>query len=151
MSAFNFIANAGNRRWLSIRGHQVPCQASQHRGDGHLDIYHIWCDLKSGEDDLEFVAAASAYLDELKTRSVMVAYRITRRKLGLAPAHLREFHLMLEFDNLAQMDDAFGLAAARDDPIDGFHLAMNQRVARIDFALYRDFPDAVRVESSLQA
>ncbi|MCZ6641027.1 MAG: hypothetical protein O7G86_15345 [Gammaproteobacteria bacterium] len=116
-----------------------------------MDIYHIWCDLKAGEDDLEFVAAATAYLDELKARSVMVAYRITRRKLGLAPSHLREFHLMLEFDNLAQLDDAFGLAAERSDPIDGFHRAVNQQVAGIEFALYRDFPDAVRVETGLQA
>ena len=58
---------------------------------------------------------------------------------------------MLEFDNLAQLDGAFSLAAERSDPIDGFHRAVNQRVARIDFALYRDFPDAVRLQSGLQA
>ena len=116
-----------------------------------MDIYHIWCDLKAGEDDLGFVAAATAYLDELKIRGVMVAYRITRRKLGLAPSHLREFHLMMEFDSLAQLDESFSLAAERSDPIDGFHRAVNQQVAGIDFALYRDFPDAVRVEEGLQA
>ncbi len=116
-----------------------------------MDIYHIWCDLKAGEDDLGFVAAATVYLEELKARGAMVAYRITRRKLGLAPSHLREFHLMLEFDNLAQLDDAFALAAERSDPIEGFHRAVNQQVAGIEFALYRDFPDAVRVETGLQA
>ena len=116
-----------------------------------LDIYHVWCDLKAGENDLEFVAAARAYLDELEARGVMVAYRITRRKLGLAPTHLREFHLMMEFDNLAQMDDAFTIAAERSDPIEGFHRAVYQRVDGIDFALYRDFPDAVRVESGMRA
>ncbi|MEZ5559889.1 MAG: DUF6614 family protein [Pseudomonadales bacterium] len=109
-----------------------------------MDIYHIWCDLQPGQDDLEFVRATRAYLDHLQARGALHGYRITRRKLGLAPADLGEFHMMLEFTDLAQLDDAFGRAAARRDPVEALHRAVNQRVQGARFALYRDFPDPGR-------
>jgi hypothetical protein len=67
-----------------------------------------------------------------------------RCKLGLRPTELREFHFMLEFDSLAQLDAAFGAVAPRTDPIESFHHAVNSKVRDVLFALYRDFPDPVR-------
>jgi hypothetical protein len=109
-----------------------------------MDIYHIWCNLKPGVSDLEFVRNAHAYLDRLQQQGQLVRYRITRCKLGLRPATLPEFHLMLEFDNLAQLDAAFSSVAARTDPVEQVHHAVNSLVKDLSFALYRDFPDAVR-------
>lgn len=109
-----------------------------------MDIYHIWCNLKSGVSDLDFAARVRRYLDHLKSQNQLVAYRITRRKLGLGPADLPEFHIQLEFNDLAQLDQAFTAVAARRDPVEEFHHAVNSQVREVRFALYRDFPDPMR-------
>ena len=67
-----------------------------------------------------------------------------RRKLGLGPPQLREFHILLEVEDLAQLDRAFNQVAARQDPVESFHHAVNALVTDVFFALYRDFPDPVR-------
>ena len=107
-----------------------------------MDIYHIWCDLKPGVRDLEFSDAATNYLEALVTADSLRSFRIMRRKLGLGGA--ADFHIMLEFDNLADLDRTFADVAARTGPIEEFHQAVNQRVTNVSFALYRDFPDPVR-------
>jgi hypothetical protein len=114
------------------------------RAGADTDIYHIWCDLKPGVNDLEFTAAVRAWLDHLVAGGSLTRYRITRRKLGLAADGLREFHLLLEFENLARLDEAFGEAARRAGPAEGLHAAVYSRVSHVQFALYRDFPDPVR-------
>jgi hypothetical protein len=109
-----------------------------------MDIYHVWCDLKTGVSDLEFTTAAETYLNSLVDDGRMASFRITRRKLGLGLAGLGEFHLMLEFEGLAQLDDAFTHVSSRSDPVEAFHHAVNSRVSDVRFALYRDFPDKQR-------
>jgi len=109
-----------------------------------MDIYHIWCDLKPGQRDLEFVSHLKHYLDHLKAEASLQQYRITRKKLGLGPAEMLEFHIWLEFDNLADLDAAFNHVASREGAVEGLHHAVNGRVNNIKFALYRDFPDDVR-------
>ena len=110
-----------------------------------MDIYHIWCDLKPGVKDLEFVAGLRAYLDHLKAKRQLLDYRITRAKLGLKPPQLRDFHITIEFEDLGQMQTAFDNASSRADPIESLHHAVNSKVQDAYFALYRDFPDAKRV------
>lgn len=111
-----------------------------------MDIYHIWCNLKPGVSDLEFVHNARAYLEHLREQGKLERYRITRCKLGLRPATLTDFHLMLEFENLTQLDSAFATVATRTDPVEQVHHGLNSLVMDLSFALYRDFPDAVRIE-----
>ena len=110
-----------------------------------MDVYQIWFNLKPGVRDLDFVASARAYLDHLKEIGDLAGYRITRCKLGLAPPQLREWHITLDFDNMSQMDGAFGRVSARADPVESFHHAVNSKVQDVFFALYRDFPDPHRV------
>jgi len=110
-----------------------------------MDVYHIWFNLKPGVRDLDFVASARAYLDHLKEGGHLAGYRVTRCKLGLAPPQLREWHVTLDFENLTQMDDAFGRVSSRADPVESFHHAVNSKVQDAFFALYRDFPDPGRV------
>jgi hypothetical protein len=109
-----------------------------------MNIYHVWCDLKPGVGDLTFTGKAAAYLDHLKEQGLIEGYRLTRRKLGLAPATLGEFHLMIEVRDLAQLDSAFDRMAGRREPAEGFHFGVNSLVTNATFALYRDFPDPVR-------
>ena len=110
-----------------------------------MDIYHIWCNLKPGVDDLEFVEGVRAYLDHLRDRRELQGYRITRAKLGLKPPQLREFHITLEFDGMTQMQTAFDHVSSRTDPVESLHQAVNSKVQDVFFALYRDFPDQTRV------
>ncbi len=110
-----------------------------------MDIYHIWCSLKPGESDTEFADAAHAYLGHLRDEGRLSGFRITRRKLGLGHPNLPEWNILLEFDDLAQMDEAFSKVASRADPVESFHHAVNSKVDEIFFALYRDFPDSIRV------
>src|SRR3954470_11509304 len=110
-----------------------------------MDVYHIWFNLKEGLSDIEFAENVNNYLDHLKSMGAVVRYRITRRKLGLGPPQLPQWHITIDFENLAQMDVAFGQVASRADPVESFHHAVNSKVQDIFFALYCDFPDPVRV------
>jgi hypothetical protein len=110
-----------------------------------MDIYHIWCNLKPGIGDLDFVAGLRDYLDHLREKGQLHSYRITRAKLGFKPPELREFHITIEFENLAQMQEAFDHVATRADPVESLHQVVNSKVQDVYFALYRDFPDPGRV------
>lgn len=110
-----------------------------------MDIYHVWCNLKPGVHDLDFVDGVHTYLGRLKDEGRLQAYRVTRCKLGFRPPQLREFHITLEFEDLTQMQSAFANVASRSDPIEGLHHAVNSKVQDVFFALYRDFPDETRV------
>jgi Family of unknown function (DUF6614) len=109
-----------------------------------MDLYHVWCDLKPGVGDMEFSEKLTGYLVHLKTQGLIEAWRLARRKLGLGPSALGEFHLMIEVRNLAQLDDAFQRVASRREPTEGFHFGANSLVQNATFALYREFPDPVR-------
>ena len=109
-----------------------------------MDIYHVWFDLKPGTSDVALCDKLAAYLGHLRDEGKIVGWRLTRRKLGLAPPPLRDFHLMIELRDLAQLDAAFAEVASRIDPVEGLHFAVNSLVSDALFALYRDFPDAAR-------
>jgi hypothetical protein len=109
-----------------------------------LDIYHVWCDLKPGVSDTTFADNVATYMDHLKQQDLIAGWRLTRRKLGLAPPGMGEFHLMIEARDLAQLEQAFEHVASRRDPVEGVHFAVNSLVQNAVFALYRDFPDALR-------
>jgi hypothetical protein len=109
-----------------------------------MDYYHIWCDLRPGISDVDFAERLGAYLGHLQREGHIADWRLTRRKLGLGPASIGEFHVLVEVRNLAQLDQAFSAAAARREPVEGLHHAVNSLVTNASFALYRDFPDPVR-------
>ena len=109
-----------------------------------MDLYHVWCDLKPGVGDLAFSEQVAAYMGHLHERGLIASWRLTRRKLGFGAPGLGEFHLMIEVRDLAQLDDAFRHVAVRQEPAEGFHFGVNSLVRNAVFALYRDFPDAVR-------
>lgn len=109
-----------------------------------MDLYHVWCDLKPGVKDTTFCDGVAKYMGHLKSEDLIAGWRLTRRKLGLGPAGMGEFHLMIEVKDLAQLDAAFTRVAGRREPVEGFHFGVNSLVQNATFALYRDFPDPVR-------
>ena len=109
-----------------------------------MDVYHIWCDLKPGVRDSAFSEAVSRYLDHLKAEKKIESWRLMRRKLGLGPSGIGEFHIVIEIRDLAQLDAAFHVVASWREPLEGVHFGVNSLVQNATFALYRDFPDVVR-------
>jgi len=109
-----------------------------------MDLYHIWCNLKPGVRDLEFADAVGAYLGWLRGEGLIEGHRFTRRKLGFGPRELGEFHIVVETQHLAQLERAFQQAATRSGEVERLHARVYSAVQDVQFALYRDFPDAVR-------
>ena len=109
-----------------------------------MNIYNAWFDLKPGVSDVDFTDRLAAYLGSLQADRLMAGWRLMRRKLGLSAADVGEFHLMMEFETLDQLDGAFSRVGSRREPIEGLHFGVNALVQNVKFALYRDFPDAIR-------
>jgi len=109
-----------------------------------MDVYQASFTLKPGADDMAFVDALHAWLDHLRGHGLIDGYRVLRRKLGLAPEGWGEFQVLVEVRDLAQLDAAFGRVAAREEPEEELHHAVNSRVECVAFGLFRDFPDPQR-------
>lgn len=107
-----------------------------------MDIYHIWADKEGDISDTEFVNNMRAFLEHLKSEGKMETYRITRCKMGFRSMDIPEWHIMMEFRNMAQMDSAFERVAPLEGELETKHRSFNQFVAdNIQHALYRDWPD----------
>jgi hypothetical protein len=109
-----------------------------------MDIYHAFCDLKPGVSDISFAENVACFMNHLQQQGLIESWRLTRRKLGLAPPSMGEFHLMIEVKDLAQLEHAFQCVAGRGEPVEAFHFGVNSLVQNATFALYRDFPDPFR-------
>lgn len=112
-----------------------------------MDHYHIWVDLVPGVKDMDFVEAVHAYLGHLQSKSLIEGYFIQRRKFGFSPAGLGEFFIDIQTRNLTQLDEAFNVVAVRSGEVEALHVPVFQKVVNFKSALYRDFPDPVRVNS----
>lgn len=110
-----------------------------------MDHYHVWCNLRSDASDVEFCDRVGAYLGRLEAEGRVAGHRISRRKLGLGPPQLGEFHIVIDVVDLAQLDRAFTSVSTRAGAVEGLHAAVNSLARDLTFALYRDFPDPQRV------
>jgi len=111
-----------------------------------MDHYHAFFDLKPGTKDLEFGRALARYMEHLKAQGLIEGWQLTRRKLGLGPRDLGEFHCVMQTRDLAQLERAFGHVSARSEPVESLHFDVNRHAINLTFALYRDFPDPQRLE-----
>lgn len=125
---------------------QPGAGANQTGAEARMDHYHTWFDLKPGTKDTEFARAIARYMGHLKERGLIESWRLTRRKLGLGPSDLGDFHIVIETRDMAQLDAAFNHVASRREPVESVHFDVNSHATNLKFALYRDFPDAVRHE-----
>jgi hypothetical protein len=109
-----------------------------------MNHYHIWCNLKDTHKDVEFAQNVRTYLGRLQDAGTIAAYTLSRRKLGFGPAELGEFHIVISANDLAQLESAFDLVAARSGPLEAAHAKVYSMVTDFRSALYRDFPDPQR-------
>lgn len=107
-----------------------------------MDIYHIWCDKQGDISDLDWVNNMKGFLEHLKSENKLESYRITRCKMGFRSMDIPEWHIMMEFHDMAQMDQAFRRVAPLSGELEHKHKSFNQFVSgNIQHALYRDWPD----------
>ena len=111
-----------------------------------MDHYHAFFDLKSGIKDLDFVRNLARYMEHLKSQGHIEGWRMERRKLGLGPRELGEFHVVMDTKNLDQLEKAFQHVSTRSEPVESLHFDVNRHTTNLMFALYRDFPDPQRRE-----
>ena len=108
-----------------------------------MDIYHIWADKEGDISDKEWVDNMKSFLDHLVKENKMQSYRITRCKMGFRSLDIPEWHIMMEFNNMAQLDSAFDRVAPLEGELEHKHKSFNRFVSgTIQHALYRDWPDA---------
>jgi hypothetical protein len=110
-----------------------------------MDYYLIWCNLIDSSQDLRFCENVQRYLGYLQEQGLIAGFRILRRKLGFGPPELGEFQITIEVRDLAQLEQTFQRVASREPEIEALHRGVFSAVKDARFALYRDFPDAVRV------
>jgi hypothetical protein len=113
-------------------------------GSGAVDHYHIWCDLKPGVKDLDFVAAVDAMLGHLKGLGKLEGHAVARRKLGFGPEAIGEWHVDVRTRDLAQLEQAFDHVTPRTGEMERLHAAVWSKVTNFRSGLYRDFPDENR-------
>jgi len=110
-----------------------------------MNVYQAFFSLKPGIHDMDFVARLNDYMGYLKDRGDIEGWRLLRRKLGLGPREMGDWHLMIEVKDMAQLDQAFGHVATRKGEVETKHHGVNHMIDQVTFALYRDFPDDGRV------
>lgn len=110
-----------------------------------MDTYAIWFDLAPGARDLELVDAMNGWLGALRDLGTVESWTLERRKFGFGPDGLGEFHVRIHFRDLAQLDEAFQVAAVRDGSKERLHIEVFSRVTNFRSGLYRPFPDPQRV------
>lgn len=89
------------------------------------------------------------FLDQMVAMGRMKSYRLTRAKLGFRSMNLPEFHIMMEFDNMQQLDDAMTSVIRNEENIEEAHVGFNQLVdvETIQHFLYRDYPDDLNTKT----
>ena len=109
------------------------------------DIYHIWANKQGDITDIDWVTNMRGFLQQLVDENKMESFRITRCKLGFRSiSSMPEWHIMMEFVDMAQMDNAFKRVAPLEGDLEAKHKSFNQFVGSdIEHALYRDYPDAL--------
>ena len=107
-----------------------------------MDIYHIWADKEGDISDIDWVNNMKKFLDHLVSEGKMVKYRITRCKMGFRSMDIPEWHIMMEFNDMAQLENAFKRVAPLKGELEDKHRSFNQFVkGNIQHAYFRDWPD----------
>ena len=98
-----------------------------------MDIYHIWADKTENISDKDWVTNMRSFLDHLVQEEKMVSYRITRCKMGFRSIQdLPEWHIMMEFTGMDQMELAFQRVAPLEGELEEKHRSFNQFVCGND-------------------
>ena len=108
------------------------------------DLYTIWANKEGDISDIAWVNGMRGFLQHLVDEGKMLSFRITRCKMGFRSiSDLPEWLIIMEFKNMAQMDEAFKRVAPLEGELEVKHKSFNQFVdcSTIQHALFRDWPD----------
>ena len=107
------------------------------------DIYTIWANKEGDISDIDWVNGMKSFFDHLVSENKMLSYRITRCKMGFRSiADMPEWMILMEFNDMAQMEQAFKRVAPQQGELETKHKSFSQYVAGdIQHALFRDWPD----------
>jgi len=110
-----------------------------------MDLYTIWADKEGDISDLDWVNGMRSFFDHLISEGRMESYRITRCKMGFRSiADMPEWMIIMEFRNMAQMEQAFQRVVPQQGELEEKHKSFNQFVSgNIQHALFRDWPDQI--------
>ena len=110
-----------------------------------MDVYNIWADKKGNIDDQQLIDNMNAFLQQLVDEGIMEKFRVMRMKLGFRSMDIPEWHIMMEFKNMEQLDKAHTRVAPLKGELEEKHMSFNRFVdtATIQHALYRDYPDEI--------
>ena len=107
------------------------------------DLYTIWANKEGDISDIDFVENMRGFLQHLVDEDKMLSFRITRCKMGFRSiADMPEWMILMDFKNMAQMDEAFKRVVPQQGELEVKHKSFNQFVSSdIQHALFRDWPD----------
>ena len=107
------------------------------------DLYTIWANKEGHISDIDFVNNMKGFLQHLVDEGKMISFRITRCKMGFrSVADMPEWFIIMEFRDMAQIDEAFRRVAPLKGELEDKHRSFNQFVSGdIQHALWRDYPD----------
>ena len=84
-----------------------------------------------------------SFLDHLVGEEKMVSYRVTRCKMGFRSMDIPEWHIMMEFNDMAQLEMAFKRVAPLEGDLESKHKSFNQFAENLQHAYFRDWPDQI--------
>ena len=105
------------------------------------DLYTIWANKEGDISDIDFVNNMKSFLQHLVDEDKMISYRITRCKMGFRSMDIPEWHIMMEFRNMTQLEAAFQRVAPLEGELEDKHRSFNQFAENLQHAYYRDWPD----------
>lgn len=111
-----------------------------------MNLYHCFIDLKQDAKALAFAAALENWMEFHKAKGTIQTWRLLRLKLNLASDCHRDFLLEIEVRDLGQLDEAFRLVSSRSDQVDALYSQITPMIDRVEYGLYRPFPDPERAE-----
>jgi hypothetical protein len=100
-------------------------------------LYNVWFSFKSGSDEIAELAKARTFLDDLKDRAKLHAYRLMKNRAPREKSKLASYQLMAEFTDGPQ----FGLPFAEVGQIgihSGRHGAMIENVDEFMVEIFED-------------
>lgn len=106
-----------------------------------MNVYTIYADLNDSASVEDFLSSIKEFFSTLDT---LVAYRITRMKLGFRSKDIGEWRIDMEFRTMQALDDAMERVLHNKRTGDS-HINFTQYIDAdsLDHFLYRDFPDEV--------
>ena len=104
------------------------------------DIYHIFADHNKDVNAMEFTTKMRKFLDGLVDLGKMQSYRLTRAKLGFRSMDLPEFHIMMEFNNMQQLDDAMTSILNNEKNIESYDVVGPICETTCKFGVYKNYP-----------